>query len=146
MCQPLPPFFFSSTFPQIKDYHNLIEHISCVLRPGGLVEILENDITVYDLNHQPIPVDTLSLEPPWLARWFAFMRMAVRGRGGDVGAAAHLHQWMCEHGDFEDIVYKEYWVPTSPFLVGNDEASDWWRSVGEVIRQDAYVRLFTSYN
>jgi hypothetical protein len=81
-----------------------------------------------------------------LARWFAFMRMAVRGRGGDVDAATHIHQWVCEHGDFEDIVYKEYWVPTSPFLVGNDEASDWWRSVGEVIRQDAYVGLFTSYN
>jgi hypothetical protein len=144
----LSPFllFIDVTFSQIKDYRSLIDHISRVLCPGGLVEIMESDFCVYDLNHTHITVDTLSMEPPWLARWMAFMKKAARERGGDADAATHIHQWVCEHGDFEDIVYKEYWFPSGPFQVGDDETSTWWRKIGKVFRQDLYVGSLTSYN
>jgi len=127
----------------VKSYRNLIDEISLVLRPGGMLELMEIDFSLYDLDHKRIPVDTLRLEGPWFARWFAFFKMAARGRGSDVDAATNMHQWLCDHEAFEDVVYKEFWVPNSPYHKGTDDASNWWRSVGEVARQDAYVRGFT---
>jgi len=44
----------------------------------------------------------------------AFLRAATQDVGANVDAATHLHQWVSENPSFEDIVYREYWLPTVP--------------------------------
>jgi len=44
----------------------------------------------------------------------AFLRAATQDRGANVDAATHLHQWVSENPSFEDVVYREYWLPTVP--------------------------------
>jgi len=44
----------------------------------------------------------------------AFLRMATQDSGANVDAATHLHRWVSENPNFEDIVYREYWLPTVP--------------------------------
>ncbi|KIK70473.1 hypothetical protein GYMLUDRAFT_32497 [Collybiopsis luxurians FD-317 M1] len=104
----------------IKDYEGLINHISMVLRPGGLIDIMEFDFHVYDEYHQRIELETSRIAEPWWPRWLAFANLAARNRGGDVDAATHLHAWVSNHRAFETVVYKEYWVPTCPWRTDSE--------------------------
>ena len=67
--------------------------------------------------------DEHELAPPWCARWMAFLRAATQDRGASVDAATHLHQWVSENSNFEDIVYKDYWFPMIP-PIREDEAQN----------------------
>ncbi|KAF8899162.1 hypothetical protein BD779DRAFT_1487304 [Infundibulicybe gibba] len=100
----------------IRDYEGLIRHISRVLRSGGLIDLMEFDFHVYDHNHGRIELGTHQLGAPWWPRWLAFLSLAARNLGGSVDAATHLHSWIASHGAFENIVYREFWVPTSPWV------------------------------
>ncbi|THV06547.1 S-adenosyl-L-methionine-dependent methyltransferase [Dendrothele bispora CBS 962.96] len=99
----------------IKDYEGLINHIAFVLRPGGLIDLMEYDFHVYDENHRRVQVDTSAVEGPWWARWMAFANVAARQRGGDVDAATHICSWVRNHPMFEDVQYREFWIPCSPW-------------------------------
>ncbi|KAF5385302.1 hypothetical protein D9615_001170 [Tricholomella constricta] len=104
----------------IKDFHNLIDHISRVIRPGGLIILIEWDFACYDMNHQLVEVGTHELKAPWWPRWLAFAQIAIRNSGGSVEAAENLKSWVTHHPAFEDPVYQEYWIPTSQWANGND--------------------------
>ncbi|TFK77503.1 S-adenosyl-L-methionine-dependent methyltransferase [Pluteus cervinus] len=104
----------------IRDYASLIDHISRVLRPGGLIHLLEFDFHMYDANKNRVEVGTHQVGPPWWSRWLAFAKLAVINSGGSPDAATHLHSWIREHPAFEDVVYQDYWVPTSPWINGSD--------------------------
>jgi len=95
----------------IKDYYRLIDQISRVLRPGGLIDVSEFDFTTYDINHQRIVMDEQRLGHPWWSRWLRHLRTAIQTVGGEVDAATHLHSWVLGHPTFEDVVYKEFWLP-----------------------------------
>ncbi|KAL0576872.1 hypothetical protein V5O48_005107 [Marasmius crinis-equi] len=99
----------------IKDYEGLIHHISFVLRPGGLMDIMEFDFHAYDEHRRRIEVGTSRISAPWWPRWLAFLELAIRNKGGDADAATHLHRWTANHPAFEDVVYRDFWVPTSPW-------------------------------
>ncbi|KAL1762531.1 S-adenosyl-L-methionine-dependent methyltransferase [Schizophyllum commune] len=116
----------------IKDYHGLIEHISRVLRPGGLLDIMEFDFCGYDEHHKRIePSVDGNIQAPWWPQWLAFLRDAAKNRGGAVDAATYLHDWVREHRRFENVVYREFWVPSSPFL-----SDPFWRQMGLCMRED----------
>ncbi|KAF8963921.1 hypothetical protein BDZ97DRAFT_1939378 [Flammula alnicola] len=98
----------------IRDYHLLIEQISHVLRPGGLIDVSEFDFHIYDKNHRRIELGTEELGPPWWARWMRCMSVAIRNSGGDTDAATHLYEWISNNSLFEDVVYREFWLPVVP--------------------------------
>jgi hypothetical protein len=129
---PLHSDFFSV---QIKDYTSLIDQISRVLRPGGLIETIEFDFHMYDQYHRRIELSTHTLEPPWWPRWLAFSKLAVQQYGGDVEAATHLHSWIASHPSFKDVVYRDFWIPTAPWME-NDVVE---RRRGELMREDILV-------
>ncbi|KAF8079038.1 S-adenosyl-L-methionine-dependent methyltransferase [Lyophyllum atratum] len=97
----------------IKDFYTLIDHISRVLRPGGLAIIIEWDFHAYDHNYQRIEIGTHELRAPWWPRWLAFAKLAIQNSGGSVDAATNLRSWVTDHPAFEDHVYQDFWVPTS---------------------------------
>jgi hypothetical protein len=126
-------------FLQVKDFAHLVHAISHVLRPGGLIELVEVDFSVYTPERQRLELNLNRMEEPYLPRWFAFMRMAALQRGGDVDASNYIHSWVHEQGVFENVVYREYWVPTCPWGEGTDLESKWWNSVGETSRDSLLV-------
>ncbi|KAF8910024.1 S-adenosyl-L-methionine-dependent methyltransferase [Gymnopilus junonius] len=95
----------------IKDYHRLIDQIAHVLRPGGLVDVSEFDFHIYDKDHRRIEMGTHELRPPWWARWMTFMQAAIKNIGGDVDAATYLYDWVSSNPLFEDVEYREFWLP-----------------------------------
>ncbi|KAJ3717267.1 hypothetical protein DFJ43DRAFT_1099560 [Lentinula guzmanii] len=104
----------------VKDYEGLINHISMVLRPAGLIDILEYDFRIYDENHQRIEVETSKIAEPWLPRWMAFANLAARNRGGDVDAATHLETWVTNHAAFENVHYEDIWLPTCDWRIDSE--------------------------
>ncbi|KAI0068004.1 hypothetical protein BV25DRAFT_1875105 [Artomyces pyxidatus] len=120
----------------IKDYQTLIDHISQVLRTRGLLELYEFDFRVYDKDHRPIFAPTGVLQPPWFALWMNFLNMAVRQRGGSPDAANMLHHWISRHAAFEEVVYREYFIPTAPFFSHKTPDYHNKRAIAETFRDD----------
>jgi len=125
----------------ITDYPTLIDHVSRVLRPGGLIDFYEFGYNVYDENKRLIAVQTNYLGAPWFPRWMAFTNMAVRQRGGSPHAAAHLHTWITQHEAFEQVVSQSFWIGASPWMRGDDPESVKRRALGESMRDDIFAFL-----
>lgn len=86
------------------------------------------------------------MEGPWLARWVSWAYMAVGRRGGSLNAAEKLYSWVTDNPLFEDVVYKQYWVPSSPWLQGDDPETRRLNEIGELVREDSKViALLTCY-
>ncbi|KAF9486357.1 S-adenosyl-L-methionine-dependent methyltransferase [Pholiota conissans] len=98
----------------IKDYHLLVDQISRVLRPGGLIDVSEFDFHLYDKHHRRIELQVNEYGPPWFGRWITYMHAAVRNIGGDTDAATHLYEWISNNPRFEDVKYREFWLPVVP--------------------------------
>lgn len=115
--------------------------MSETLRPGGLIDLLEFDFRVYDENRQPFIV-LPNTNAPYFARWMSLLNMAVRQRGGSPDAANMLHTWALEHPAFEDVVYREYMIPTAPFMSRKDPDYHFIRPISEMFREDVCVSIF----
>ncbi|KAF9531530.1 S-adenosyl-L-methionine-dependent methyltransferase [Crepidotus variabilis] len=101
----------------VTDYHQMIDQIAHVVRPGGLVDLSEFDFYMYDANHQRILFESNDeIRPPWWGRWMHYFHDAVKAKGGDVDAATNLHHWVSQNSLFEDVTYKEYWLPIVPMV------------------------------
>ncbi|KAJ7492216.1 hypothetical protein FB451DRAFT_1551624 [Mycena latifolia] len=120
----------------IKNYVNLIDQMSRVLRPAGLLHVMEFDFHVYDHmpdgNHRRCDLETSQIAAPWVARWMVFACLAVRSAGGHPDAATHLRQWTTSHPLLENVVYHDYWIPVSPHAI----FSDFQKHVGAQMRDD----------
>jgi len=125
---------------QIKDYKGLIEHISKVLRPGGMIILGEFSFAVFASDGRPIEVAPDVMEPPWMGRWMALLNTAFRRRGVNTDVSNHMVQWVEEHGAFENVVGREYIFPISPWAKGDDFESVKIRHLGELGREDVMVR------
>src|ERR1700726_709935 len=126
---------------QIKHYDDLIRHIALVLKPGGLLQFTEIEYRFYDVNRKPLYVDGSAFRPPWVPLWIYHMGRAATARGADVEAADKLRGWVVDHGAFEGIVDRQFWIPSSPWPKGDDPEAVWLRRVGEVVREDFLVRF-----
>jgi hypothetical protein len=69
----------------------------------------------------------------------SYANRAVRQRGGDADASLRMREWVSNHPAFEDVVYREFWIPLSPWLKGNDSNSLWWNDIGTTMRDDFKV-------
>ncbi|KAI0778675.1 S-adenosyl-L-methionine-dependent methyltransferase [Trametes elegans] len=125
----------------IRDYKGLIDEMTQTLRPRGLIILSEFDFRVYDANRQPIMPSRLEEESPWLARWMNMVNIAVEQRGGEPDAANHLHRWMRDNGQLEEIVYNEYWIQTGPWKRGPDHATAHDNWIGAMMRDDILAFL-----
>ncbi|KAI0035129.1 S-adenosyl-L-methionine-dependent methyltransferase [Vararia minispora EC-137] len=124
----------------IRDYEYLVDHISGALRPGGLVDILEFDFRVYGPDRKPFTIMPNS-NAPYFARWMSLLNMAVRQRGGSPDAANSIHSYVLEHGAYEDVIYREYFIPTAPFMSKRDPNYSYIRPISETFRDDIYAFL-----
>ncbi|KIL01069.1 hypothetical protein PAXRUDRAFT_821087 [Paxillus rubicundulus Ve08.2h10] len=120
----------------IREYHDLINHISHVLRPGGLIDVTEFPFYFTGLDKKPIMPPVGTFQPPWTALWMSYANRAVRARGGDADASLHLLEWVSNHPAFEDVVYREFWLPCSPWLPGSDPQTTFMNEIGETMRDD----------
>ncbi|EJC98270.1 uncharacterized protein FOMMEDRAFT_97080 [Fomitiporia mediterranea MF3/22] len=103
--------------PGIKDYYRLIDDTVLALRSCGLAEFLEFDLRVFDIEKRVL-VPTMPV--PFSARIIALIRQAMFKRGSHVDAASLLHLWISEHCSFEDVVYRDIWIPCGDWLRDED--------------------------
>ena len=115
-----------------------MHQIALILKPGGLIDLTEFDFRVYGLDHQPIPI---TMEAPALVRWVHLAHRAVQMQGGEPDAANHLYRWIYNHGTFEDVHYREWWIQTSTWNTGQDEESSHQNRYGAAMRDDILVRV-----
>ncbi|KAH7881697.1 hypothetical protein F5I97DRAFT_1928082 [Phlebopus sp. FC_14] len=120
----------------IRDYQNLIDHISRVLRPGGLIDVTEFPFNFQGLDKVPIMPPAGTFQPPWTPLWMSYCNRAVRERGGDADASIHIYEWISSHGAFEHAVKRDFWIPCSPWLPGNDPNTIFWNEIGATMRDD----------
>lgn len=123
----------------MKDYEGLIDQMSQTLRINGLIDLTEFDFRIYGPDKKPVEIQTSSMQPPYLPRWFAFVAMAVRQRGGQVDAANHLSRWVSENPAFGDVVSREFFLPTHPFFRPHDHHWKTKNRIGEFMREDVTV-------
>lgn len=96
---------------------------------------------MYDENHHRIEKDVNDLRPPWWAVWLSHLLKAIVKSGGDVSAASHLHEWILGHPMFEDVVYKEFWVPVVPAARDISNDSEEARQMDKKLSDDCYVSV-----
>ncbi|KAK2461500.1 hypothetical protein APHAL10511_005963 [Amanita phalloides] len=99
----------------IKDYERLIDQISHVLRPGGLIDVMEWDFYIYDANRNRIEASMDQFAPPWLPRFVSLVTSAIRNRGGDIDGPEVMETLIQNHPSFENVVCRSFWVPASPW-------------------------------
>ncbi|EPQ60115.1 S-adenosyl-L-methionine-dependent methyltransferase [Gloeophyllum trabeum ATCC 11539] len=128
----------------IRDYAGLLDHTTRVLRPGGLLDLFEFDFRIYDEHRKPYVCNANVMQPPWAPLFMTMVNQAVRRRGGHVDAANLLERWVREHRCMTDVVYREYWIPTSPWARGDDEDAIRQRAFGEAFIKSARPLLLGS--
>ncbi|TFK26712.1 S-adenosyl-L-methionine-dependent methyltransferase [Coprinopsis marcescibilis] len=118
----------------IKDYRALIDEMSRVLRPRGVLDICETDYCVYDINYQKIVVSPHELGPPWYARFLTFASEAATALGSSTAAIHKIYDWLSEHPGFEEVQYREYWFPVSPWMDKDRDPFNY--KIGGAVRDD----------
>ena len=101
-------------FDQIKNYERVIDQISHVLRPGGLIDVMEYDFCLYDSSRRKMALSVESPGPPWITRFIALVHLAVRSRGGDIDGIERMEALVRNHPSFEGVVSQDIWMPTTP--------------------------------
>lgn len=96
---------------------------------------------MYDANHRQVERDLSDLTPPWWSVWFSHLLKAIVKSGGDVSAANHLHEWILDHPMFEDVVYRDVWVPVVPIPRDTSNDSEEARQMDKKLSDDCYVSV-----
>ena len=94
---------------------------------------------MYDSNYRRIERDVDDLSEPWWAVWCCHLLKAIIKSGGDVNAASHLHEWILENPMFEDVVYREFWVPVVPLPRDTSDDTEEARQMDQKLSDDCYV-------
>lgn len=68
------------------------------------------------------------------------VRAAVKERGGEADAATHLHRWVSEHPSFTDVVYRDFFIPASPWIPSDLPGAARMNRMGSFMRSDVEVR------
>jgi hypothetical protein len=125
----------------VRDYPGLIDQMSRVLRPGGLLILLETDFLAADEHGHAQHPATNVMQSPWLARFLMFVHLAIKQRGGNIAAADHMHEWVAAHPAFEEVVSSDYFLGASPWHPGRDAEAHRNRFIAMHMRVDLLVRL-----
>ncbi|KAF6754310.1 S-adenosyl-L-methionine-dependent methyltransferase [Ephemerocybe angulata] len=103
----------------VADYRKLIKQMSRMVRAGGLIDVTEWDFNAYDEWFQRIEVDTKVVCAPWWPKWLAFAKESINAFGGDINAATDLYDTVVETRNFEQVSYRDSWLPSSPWKEGD---------------------------
>ena len=96
---------------------------------------------MYDANHRRIERDVNDLTPPWWSVWLCHLLKAIIKSGGDVSAANNMHEWILNHPMFEDVVYRDVWVPVVPVPRDTSNDSEETRQLEKKLSDDCYVSV-----
>ncbi|EJD48504.1 S-adenosyl-L-methionine-dependent methyltransferase [Auricularia subglabra TFB-10046 SS5] len=128
----------------IKDYAGLVDQVSRAVRSRGVISFTESDYRAYDGNKNLITVEEGKDGQPRsvsaIAVLYHYIVKSVRARGANIDAAALLHRWIGQHSAYEDVEYREFWLPTGPFIDPDAEDAHRLNFIGELLRQD--LRIF----
>ena len=106
-----------------------------------MINVSEFDFHVYDVNHRRVERDVSDLTPPWWGVWLAHLLKAIVKSGGDVDAATHLHEWISDHPMFEDVVYRDVWLPVVPAPLDSSNDTEETRRLEKKLSDDCYVSV-----
>lgn len=122
-------------FSQVRDYKALINEISHIIIPGGLIDVTEWDFHAYDEHYQRVELDVNELGPPWWPRFLAFAEEAIRAFGGDADSATNLYDTVAGHGAFQEVTYRDFWMSSCPWTKG----SEFQMKIGQGMMEDIFV-------
>ena len=71
----------------------------------------------------------------------AHLLKAIKTSGGDANAAAHLHEWVFNNPMFEDVVYREFWLPVVPARRDSSNDSEHLRRLDQGLSDDCLVSV-----
>jgi predicted SAM-dependent methyltransferase len=113
--------YLTSVKEGIKDFHGLIDEISRILRPGGLILLREPDLCYYGEDQKETLIAYEDPNHPQHS-WFVYMsyitRNLIKARGGDVECAHKLKNWLEEHKAFRDAQGQDIFFPVAPYFPG----------------------------
>jgi len=122
----------------IKDYYGLVDHISKILRPGGLFLSMEAEFAVYDKDkNYLLPHELGHPKYSWVANYCHRLGKAMRMRMGHIDATQLLEGWLEDHYAFEAVESKDIWIPCGPWFPPNSRHADHLNFVGKLMQQDA---------
>lgn len=123
----------------------MVDQIAHVLRPGGLLDLSEFDFHVYDKDYQRVEYETnqTASSSSWCCTWMARLGAAIKGRGGDLDAATHLRNWVSSNPAYEEVEYKEFFIPFAPHRESWEKATNAEKKLYDVLREDVCVRIIT---
>jgi hypothetical protein len=102
--------------------------------------LAESDFAIYDAGKNLIEVSDTSAGGA-AAYWLELAAKSIREHGYPTDIASHLVQWVTEHATFENVSHEEYWIPLTPFSVGNDSEEMRQKRLGGLVREDIRVRV-----
>ena len=97
-------------FLQMRNYPLFLEEIARVLRPGGLVILIENEIKPITEGKVAIEAGPRGGAPGWHAFWEQYRR-CLTGNGIDTTVPTRLPSLLAATGAFDDIVAQEATIP-----------------------------------
>lgn len=102
----------------VRDYNALISEIAHVLRPGGLVLLVDTSLQAYDANHNPInPFHQDPCRSTWLATYIGHVRDAMAAKGGNPCGADFFDAQLQANGAFGDITIDDVWLCVGKWFV-----------------------------
>ncbi|EJT99527.1 S-adenosyl-L-methionine-dependent methyltransferase [Dacryopinax primogenitus] len=108
----------------IPDYPKFIDECARVLKPRGLVNLIEGDWDIFDSDGNPV---TLYKNPGWF-HWIQAWRGAVMQKNIDLQAPQKTDQWLKDSPYFTDVKATAHWMPVGPWT--NDADMN---QLGEVV-------------
>ncbi len=92
---------------------------------------------MYDKHHRRIETSSIEqFNEPWWAQWITYLRSAIRNIGGDTAAATNLYEWISNNPRFEDVVYREFFIPAVPPPPDKHKPNERLRQFEEKMKED----------
>jgi SAM-dependent methyltransferase len=130
----------------IQDFPRLIDDISRVLRPGGLLLLADIPFQIFDSSRNLIsPFEPDVSRRCWLGLFAHSFCTAIAAKGGDATSAHKFEMWVREVNVFEDLRREDIWMPIGKWYMNpaNEEQTRM-NLAGELVRRDVVALVKAS--
>ncbi|KAF8610154.1 S-adenosyl-L-methionine-dependent methyltransferase [Ceratobasidium sp. AG-I] len=124
----------------VASFEHFINDIGLCLRPGGVILIIEGDLTVCSHLKQPQAIANGDGDPSksWMARTLFEASKAMVARGLKVDDHLKQYPWLCASPLFQDQDRTRVFTPNGPWERGRTAAEAKKReTIGELMRQNS---------